>query len=119
SSPPWFAPPASQRSRCCEIFPPCTSLCVLRRHGDWKPGMGHIGAADQHFGGAAGTALAALFSLRFRLGDAANVNVTPSGHWPQPIVVEDIAADCGPVLITIEYRIALDLREEFLTGNLQ
>lgn len=63
---------------------------------------------------AAGTALAALFGLRFRLGDAANVNVMPSGHWPQPIVVEDIAADRGPVLITIEYRIALDRREEFL-----
>ncbi len=63
---------------------------------------------------AAGTALAALFGLRFRLGDAANVNVTPSGHWPQPIVVEDIAADRGPVLTTIEYRIALDRREKFL-----
>lgn len=63
---------------------------------------------------AAGTALAALFGLRFRLGAAANVNVTPSGHWPQPIVVEDIAGDRGPVLITIEYRIAPDRREEFL-----
>jgi quinol monooxygenase YgiN len=63
---------------------------------------------------AAGTVLAALFGLRFRLGEAANVNVTPSGHWPQPIVVEDIAGDRGPVLITIEYRITPDRRDEFL-----
>jgi MFS family permease len=63
---------------------------------------------------AAGTVLAAFFGLRFRLGEAANVNVTPSGHWPQPVVVEDIAGDRGPVLVTIEYRIALDRRDEFL-----
>jgi hypothetical protein len=63
---------------------------------------------------AAGTVLAALFGLRFRLGEAANVNVTPSGHWPQPVHVEEIAGDRGPVLVTIEYRIALDRREEFL-----
>src|SRR5690606_32023910 len=63
---------------------------------------------------AVGTVVAALLGLRFRLGDAANVNVTPSGHWPQPVVVDDIAGDRGPVLVTIEYRIALDRREEFL-----
>src|SRR5690606_1754093 len=63
---------------------------------------------------AVGTVVAALLGLRFRLGDAANVNVTASGHWPQPVVVDDIAGDRGPVLVTIEYRIALDRREEFL-----
>jgi MFS family permease len=63
---------------------------------------------------AAGTVLAALFGLRFKLGEAANVNVTPSGHWPQPVLVEEIAGDRGPVLVTIEYRIALDRREDFL-----
>jgi MFS family permease len=63
---------------------------------------------------AAGTVLAALFGLRFKLGEAANVNVTPSGHWPQPVLVEEIAGERSPVLVTIEYRIALDRREEFL-----
>ena len=63
---------------------------------------------------AAGTVLAALFGLRFRLGEAANVNVTPSGHWPQPVLVEEIAGDRGPVLVTIEYRIQLGQREEYL-----
>lgn len=63
---------------------------------------------------AAGTVLAAFFGLRFRLGEAANLNVTPSGHWPQPVVVDEIAGDRGPVLVTIEYAIALDRRDEFL-----
>lgn len=63
---------------------------------------------------AAGTVLAALFGSHFRLGEAANVNVTPSGHWPQPVLVEEIAGDRGPVLVTIKYRVALDRRDEFL-----
>jgi MFS family permease len=63
---------------------------------------------------AAGTVLAALLGLRFKLGEAANLNVTPSGHWPLPVLVEDVAGDRGPVLVTIEYRIVLDQREEFL-----
>lgn len=63
---------------------------------------------------AAGTVLAALISRRFRLGTTANLDVMPSGHWPQPVHVDDIAGDRGPVLVTVEYRIALDRRAEFL-----
>ncbi|MBU8978084.1 MFS transporter [Lysobacter sp. MMG2] len=63
---------------------------------------------------AAGTVVAALFGLRFRLGAAAQVDVTPSGHWPQPIVGHDVSGDRGPVLVAIEYRVRLDRRDEFL-----
>lgn len=79
------------------------------------------GAAAQAFGtpaalaaAAGGTALAALFGLRFRLGEAARVNVTPSGHWPQPIVSPDLEDERGPVLVTIEYRIDPARRAIFL-----
>lgn len=79
------------------------------------------GAAAQAFGtpaalaaAAVGTALAALFGLRFRLGEAARVNVTPSGHWPQPIVSPDLEDERGPVLVTIEYRIDPARRAIFL-----
>ncbi len=63
---------------------------------------------------AAGTVLAALFGLRFRLGEAARVNATPSAHWPTPVLAEGVAGDRGPVLVTIEYRVRLDQRERFL-----
>ena len=53
--------------------------------------------------------------MRFKLGEAARVNVTPSGHWPQPMVAMDKQDnDCGPVLVTVEYRVELDQRVEFL-----
>lgn len=63
---------------------------------------------------AAGTVIAAMASWRFRLGEAARVNVTPSGHWPQPVVAGDVGGDRGPVLVTVEYRVAVARREEFL-----
>jgi MFS family permease len=63
---------------------------------------------------AAGTVIAALASWRFRLGEAARVNVTPSGHWPQPVVAGDVGGDRGPVLVTVEYRVDIARREEFL-----
>ncbi len=63
---------------------------------------------------AVGTVIAALASWRFRLGEAARVNVTPSGHWPQPVVVGDVGGDRGPVLVTVEYRVDIARREEFL-----
>lgn len=63
---------------------------------------------------AAGTVLAAIVGSRFRLGDAARVNVTPSGHWPQPVVGPDLHDDRGPVLVTIEYRVDPARRHDFL-----
>ncbi len=63
---------------------------------------------------AVGTVAAALLGLRFRLGDAAHVDVMPSGHWPQPIVTDEVSPDRGPVLVTLEYRVRLDRRDGFL-----
>lgn len=62
---------------------------------------------------AVATALAAVIGLRFRLGAAAALNVMPSGHWPAPIVADDIEGERGPVLITVEYRIARENGDEF------
>ncbi|WP_436043994.1 MFS transporter [Pseudoxanthomonas sp. LjRoot143] len=73
-----------------------------------------IGSPQALVAAAVGTAVAALASIGFKLGAAAHVNVTPSGHWPQPVIADDIHDDRGPVLVTIEYRVALTQREEFL-----
>lgn len=64
---------------------------------------------------AACTAVAAVLGLRFRLGEAAKVDTLPSGHWPQPLVLmEKDERDCGPVLVTVEYTVALEQRDAFL-----
>jgi MFS family permease len=72
------------------------------------------GSSTALLAAAAGTVLAALLGLRFRLGAAAKIDAMPSGHWPQPLVTEGVDPDRGPVLVTIEYRVAPQHRDEFL-----
>lgn len=79
------------------------------------------GALAQHWGSdraltiaAAGAAAAALALRRFRLGPAAQLNTAPSGHWPQPLPLAEIAGERGPVLVTVEYQVRPDRRGEFL-----
>jgi predicted MFS family arabinose efflux permease len=59
------------------------------------------------------TAVAALWAHRFKLGLAEALDLAPSAHWPQPIVAAEPAGERGPVLVTIEYRVAADWRAEF------
>ena len=63
---------------------------------------------------AVGTALASWWALRFRLGAAANLDTMPSAHWPEPLLSIPHDHDRGPVLVTVEYRIALEDRVAFL-----
>lgn len=64
---------------------------------------------------AACTAVAALVGLRFRLGEAGQVDTMPSGHWPQPLMLAEADdGDRGPVLVTVEYRVVPGRRVDFL-----
>ena len=67
---------------------------------------------------AIAAALAALWATRFRLAAAEDVDTMPSAHWPEPLVANGPETDRGPVLVTVEYQIALDDRSTFL-GHMQ
>jgi MFS family permease len=58
-----------------------------------------------HFIAAAGALVAIPLLWRWKLQTGAGVDFTPSMHWPQPVLSHDIEAECGPVLVTIEYRV--------------
>ncbi|KQY89795.1 MFS transporter [Brevundimonas sp. Root1423] len=49
--------------------------------------------------------VATLAAFRFRLPAANAVDLTPSGHWAEPVVTGEHPADRGPVMILIEYRV--------------
>jgi hypothetical protein len=68
---------------------------------------------------AAGAVLAALAVRRFNLGSGQMPDLAPSHHWPHPSAAEELDTDRGPVLITVEYEIALDQREAFLDAMQQ
>jgi hypothetical protein len=53
---------------------------------------------------------------RWKLETGTALDLTPSRHWPEPVVSQDTPSDRGPVLVTIEYRIHPKDREEFLSA---
>ncbi len=77
--------------------------------------LGRAGGVPlSHFIAAAGTVLAIPLTWRWKLQTGAGVDLTPSMHWPTPVVGEDVENDSGPVLVTVEYRIDSMHRTEFL-----
>ena len=63
---------------------------------------------------AAGAVIAIRLTWRWKLQTGANVDFSPSMHWPDPVTTHAIEPDRGPVLVTIEYRIDPKSREAFL-----
>jgi len=59
-----------------------------------------------HLIAACGALLAIPLTRRWKLQTGAGVDLTPSMHWPVPVVTHQIDADRGPVLVTVEYRLA-------------
>jgi MFS family permease len=73
-----------------------------------------VGLPTTHFVAAVGILLAIPFTWRWKLEAGAAADLAPSLHWPAPITVHEVEHDRGPVLVTVEYRIALRNREAFL-----
>jgi MFS family permease len=64
------------------------------------------GAPLALFLAGAGALLAVPLTWRYKLQTGAAYDLTPATHWPVPIVTPHVAGDVGPVLISIEYRLA-------------
>lgn len=62
---------------------------------------------------AAGGGLAALASAPVGLPGGAS-DLRPAGHWAKPDVAQDPAPDAGPVLVTLNWRVAPENRAAFL-----
>lgn len=62
---------------------------------------------------AGGLVVAALIMRRLRL-PSAELDLTSSHHWAEPLLAEPVANDRGPVLVLVEYDIAKDRLVGFL-----
>ena len=47
---------------------------------------------------------------------AGEADLSPSNHWPEPLLAAPVEHDRGPVTITVEYRIPLENRAGFLAA---
>ncbi len=65
---------------------------------------------------AAGLVLTIPLLRRWKLQTGSGPDLTPSMHWPEPVLCDDIDYDRGPVLVTVEYQIAPADREAFLSA---
>lgn len=80
----------------------------------WGQIAGLVGLPDAHFLAAAGVLISIPFTWRWKLQTGAGVDLTPSMHWPTPVLTHKVEYDQGPVLVTIEYRVEPGNREAFL-----
>ncbi len=63
---------------------------------------------------AIGAVASIPFAARSSLQTGANVDLSPSMHWPAPVTAYPVEGERGPVLVTIEYSIDPKNREPFL-----
>jgi len=96
------------------------SLYILVFFGCSAAGAAGWGAVATHFsmpvaflGGGSVLVLGVLLRGRYRLPDSTLEDLQPSQHWPMPIV-DAAAGERGPVMVTVQYRIAAQDAPGFL-----
>ena len=82
----------------------------------WGHAAGLLGLPAAHFIAAGGLLISIPLTWRWKLQTGAGADLTPSMHWPAPVVAHEVEADRGPVLVTVEYRIRLEDRGAFLAA---
>jgi hypothetical protein len=82
--------------------------------GLWGQAAGSLGLAAAHFIAAAALVAAVPLLWRWKLQTGEDVDMLPSMHWPAPVISGDVAADRGPVLVTVEYRVPAQNQRAFL-----
>jgi hypothetical protein len=82
----------------------------------WGQLAAMIGMPEAHFIAAAGALFAIPLTWRWKLQAGVGFDLTPSMHWPAPVVTHEVEDDRGPVLVTVEYRIQPENREAFLAA---
>jgi MFS family permease len=80
----------------------------------WGQVASVLGLPAAHYLAAGGALLAVPLLHRWKLHSGPHLDLTPSMHWPEPVVNTKIDKDRGPVLVTVEYHVAVENRDAFL-----
>jgi MFS family permease len=82
----------------------------------WGALADRLGLAPTLCLAAAAALLAIPLTWRFRLRSGPEADLTPSMHWPEPVLAGATPADAGPVLVTVEYHVSAAHRAALLAG---
>lgn len=80
----------------------------------WGQVASMYGVTVALLGASVGALVTIPFTWRFKLQTGARMDLTPSMHWPEPVVSREPECDQGPVMVTLEYRIDPVNRADFL-----
>jgi MFS family permease len=80
----------------------------------WGTVAVHAGLPAALLMAAGGLLIGLVLVSRFRLGASEGLDLTPADPVPAPPLAGDVAADGGPVLVTVEYLIEPPRSEEFV-----
>jgi hypothetical protein len=75
--------------------------------------------SDAMYGAALGAILFMLLTCKIKLQQGGEMDLTPSLHWPVPVVAEAVDFDQGPVMVTICYQIKPHDKQAFLRAIYQ
>jgi len=76
----------------------------------------HLGLPAAHYLAGGGALLALWATRRWKLQSGPAADLTPSMHWPEPVLPAGVNQNAGPVLVTVEYHVAAENREAFLAA---
>ena len=77
------------------------------------------GLPAAHLIAAAGALLALGATWRWKLYGGPQPDLTPSMHWPEPVLARPVPDDIGPVMVTVEYRVPPVNRQAFLAASVR
>ena len=109
-----FALPEWVRGRGLALYATVFFGAMALGAGLWGQFAVFAGVPSALFTAAACALVATAFTRRWKLQTAAGADLTPSMHWPAPVVSREVEHDAGPVMVTIEYQVDSTNRGEFL-----
>ena len=105
--------PAWVRARAVALFMLVMQGGMALGSAVWGAVATHTGLPTALLGAACGLVLGLAAMVRYRLQTVDSMDMMPSVYWDKPVTVRQPRLDDGPVLVTVEYRIAAEQAREF------
>jgi MFS family permease len=102
------------RGRGLAIFLTVVFACIAAGSFVWGFVAAHLGLAPAYYLAAAGAVACVPFTSRWGLQTAEGADLSPSMHWQAPMLAREVQDDSGPVLVTLQYRLAVGDPDVFL-----
>ncbi len=107
--------PAWVRGRGLAVFATVLFGAMTLGSALWGQVASSLGLSVAHLIAAGGSLAVIPLLSHFKLEMGANVDLSPSMHWPEPVLFAGAEKERGPVLVTVEYLVKPESRGPFLS----